>query len=425
MKKYVSGYSSTTTAPDSLATPTFEPRPTGRISEELEILCSALRQVGARQAFYGPNIHVVDTPKKCADALALMQEYYKTLRGGIGAVGFDSETTVYRTWESSTNNRTSILQIATEDVCLIVQLFYMTREGQERGRIPDILREFLEDPNQLKVGVSIENDAAELLRGYGLKVQGLVDLGKMALEKNSTSLTSLEDLDYMYGAEDWSVVKTDDIYRWDFDGQVLHRDAIWYSAVDALACKAIYENMLRNKYKSTYVPWEERFPMTPEEEYDDVIQFLHFKIKPKRIYPVDSIKILLTKSYPRLRQIHKPEKLNEIADNYIAKLLKDGVLVVDKNNASEEDLQLKPDQINATAYPGLALKFLYERRPQNKDQALKKSSTEPVDSPENLIASAVQEGDAQTPTIETIARDNTNNLASSSTEPKQNNPSSS
>ncbi|KAF9168158.1 hypothetical protein DFQ26_001051 [Actinomortierella ambigua] len=343
---------------DSATATKFAPRPTGRITEELGILCAALRRVGARQVFTGPNIHIVDTPKSCADALALIQEYYQTVRGEIGAVGFDSETTVYRTWDSSPNKRTSILQIATEDVCLIVQLFYMTGKGKNPGAIPEILREFLKDPKQVKVGVGIASDAEDLSKSYGLQIAGLVDLAQLASQKGFTPASmSLVNLDDKFGSEDWSVVKTSDIYYWDFDQQMLHRDAIWYSAIDALSCKAIYENLQRGSLKSTYVPWEKRFPMTPQQEYKDIIQFLHFKIKPNKLYPIESIKILLTKSYPRLKQIHPPEKVSDLADIYISKMLKDGALVVDENFASKEELQLTADEIISATHPGLALRL--------------------------------------------------------------------
>ncbi|KAF9969713.1 hypothetical protein BGZ73_007806 [Actinomortierella ambigua] len=373
-QKYVSSFSSFGDSEASSSATTeaahkFEPRPTGRISEELEILCSALRKVGARQVFNGPNIHIVDTPKRCADALTLIQEYYKALRGKVGPVGLDSETTVYRTWDSSINNRTSILQIATEDVCLIVQLYYMTNQGKNLSRIPNNLREFLEDPKQLKVGVGIASDADDLQRSYGLKVSGVVDLAQLARKKGHTPESmSLEDLDYKFGAEDWAVVKTDDIYHWDFDQQMLHRDAIWYSGIDALSCRAIYDNLMQGRFRSTYVPWEKRFPMTPQQEYQDIIQFLHFKIRSNRVYPTESIKILLTKSYPRLKQIHAPVKLAELADIYISKLLKDGILVVDEKNATEDELKLTPDQISSATHPGLALKLVSMTQAQDNDQ---------------------------------------------------------
>jgi len=87
----------------------------------------------------------------------------------------------------------------------------------------------------------------------------------MAKEKGLHA-KSLAELALMFTDDGLELSKTDKIIDWDFDAVCMDAEIIQYVACDAFVAIQIYENMLVDKRNPNYKSWEERYPMTLEEE---------------------------------------------------------------------------------------------------------------------------------------------------------------
>lgn len=82
-------------------------------------------------------------------------------------IGLDCE------WASKASGRVAILQISNGKMTLVVQMLQLET-------IPKNLQELLVNPQILKTGVGILQDAQKLLSDYALMVDGVVELGLVA-----------------------------------------------------------------------------------------------------------------------------------------------------------------------------------------------------------------------------------------------------
>ncbi|CAH3163409.1 unnamed protein product [Porites evermanni] len=93
----------------------------------------------------------------------------------VSAVGFDIE------WKpqfvskkyGGTENETAVVQLAVENSCLVLHVYYM-------DRLPKSLKLVLRDKDILKVGSDIQKDGSKLKRDLGLVLEGLADIQLMA-----------------------------------------------------------------------------------------------------------------------------------------------------------------------------------------------------------------------------------------------------
>ena len=86
----------------------------------------------------------------------------------LNFLGVDCE---WMSCKEQRNYPVALLQIATPlRVCFLIRLCKMD------GRLPQSVREILEDRNILKFGVGIQDDSKKLRASYGVKVSGCVDL---------------------------------------------------------------------------------------------------------------------------------------------------------------------------------------------------------------------------------------------------------
>ncbi|CAG8529846.1 4405_t:CDS:2 [Ambispora gerdemannii] len=184
-------------------------------------------------------------------------------------VGFDTETTVFR----RENPRVvSMIQIATHELCLIFQVYRITRG--DNTKFPRALADFLDDPKTLKVGVNASGDANWLRESYKIRCSGTVDLEKMAQEKGLPKL-SLAELTLMYGNPGLVLEKSKNLIRkWNFDAVQLDKKLVQYAAADAFAGYQIYCNMLVDRRNPEYKSWAERYPMTREEEEQEIYEWI-------------------------------------------------------------------------------------------------------------------------------------------------------
>ncbi|KAG0319625.1 chorismate mutase aro7 [Dissophora globulifera] len=253
-------------------------------------------------------------------ALELFVEYYRTIGGKPGPVGFDTETTTG--FVPRTGSGVSLIQIATQDVCLMFQIYRITSNNKAPDLFPPRLKAFLEDPEQLLVGVAAAGDARDLRQSYNVHCAGVVNLEVMAKERRILA-RSLADLDAMFGRPGREIIKTKALLGWNWDRNVLDSRWVWYAAKDAFAGLAIFENMLHNKTKEGYLPYEQRHPMSESELAADIYLFLTRSIGDKEL-TVGMIESTIAASYPRFRKVYQPEDRTEHAKRLVGILLRDG-----------------------------------------------------------------------------------------------------
>ncbi|KAG6834765.1 hypothetical protein H0H93_007548 [Arthromyces matolae] len=96
-----------------------------------------------------------------------------------GPVGFDLEWKPTFT-KNSPENPVAIVQLANESTILIIQVSAMTE-------FPIKLKEFLENPEIIKAGVAIQNDAKKLFKDYQISLYNCVDLSLLARSADNPS----------------------------------------------------------------------------------------------------------------------------------------------------------------------------------------------------------------------------------------------
>ncbi|CAG8569783.1 6427_t:CDS:2, partial [Cetraspora pellucida] len=143
---------------------------------------------------------------------------------------------------------------------------------------PPILRQFLSNPNILKVGVNASHDAEWLKKSYDIQCQGIVNLEDIAKEKGY-SAGSLSELTLMFGDPGLVLEKNKrKILKWNFDAATLDPELILYASADAFAGIQVYENILEDRMNPDYLNYESMNPILLENKYNRWI-----KTKPKKL----------------------------------------------------------------------------------------------------------------------------------------------
>ncbi|KAF9284825.1 hypothetical protein BGZ68_004370 [Mortierella alpina] len=296
------------------------------LSEPIKILCEAMEEARVKRVRQLPPVFVADTYEHAEMMMQLFEEYYHTTRGSPGPVGFDTETT--SNFLQSYHPSPSLIQIASQDVCLLFQIHRIIHGGA-KGQLtpfPPRLKRFLEDPEQLMAGVAAGNDAKELKQAYGVQCAGVINLENMAKEHKILA-GSLASLDAMFGRPGREVIKTKKMLGWNWDSPDLNPTWVWYAAKDAFAGVAIYENMLNNNLKEGYIPYEQQFPMTDGETAADICTFLDRSVGKSKKVTLASLESTVTKSYSRFHKLYQPQDRSMHAKKYIKMLLDDGRVV--------------------------------------------------------------------------------------------------
>ena len=135
--------------------------------------------------------------------------------------------------------RVSVLQLASHNVCLVIQLL----RASGSAMLPNELSSILGASSILMVGVGIHGDVSKLLRDYGLVCKGCVDLRHLSIRESLVvRAQSLEALSAWAGlrlSKDPSV-RLSDWSAWD-----LSPEQIRYACEDAFAGLAVLQHMLR------------------------------------------------------------------------------------------------------------------------------------------------------------------------------------
>lgn len=193
-------------------------------------------------ADYQGKIEIVDTADKVEDAIKILNE--------ATIIGFDTETRP--SFRRGQSYNVALIQLATPDCCY---LFRTNIIGYPEG-----LKQILENPDLLKVGLSIHDDFHNLRKVMELEPDGFVDL--QSYVKNFKIADN--SLSRLYGILfNERISKGQRLSNWEIPELTEAQQK--YAALDAYACIRIYNYLNKgtfNPKKSEYLT----LPPEPEAE---------------------------------------------------------------------------------------------------------------------------------------------------------------
>lgn len=176
-------------------------------------------------ACFSGQIHLVDSEEDADYAV-------KTLRAS-DVIGFDTETKP--SFKKGQVNHVALVQFSTREESF---LFRVNHIG-----MPESLKSLIEDPDILKIGLSIHDDFHNLNKIFSIYPDGFIDL--QSYVKNfriaDNSLSRIYAL--LFGKR---ISKSQRLTNW--EAQELTVSQQTYAALDALACIQIYDYLNSGKF---------------------------------------------------------------------------------------------------------------------------------------------------------------------------------
>eukprot|EP00743_Colponemidia_sp_Colp-15_P008315 GILK01009029.1.p1 GENE.GILK01009029.1~~GILK01009029.1.p1 ORF type:complete len:482 (+),score=56.28 GILK01009029.1:61-1446(+) len=158
-------------------------------------------------------------------------------------LGFDTETRPYSA--SSPNEKVSLVQLATEDSCLLAHVCKMEQ-------FSPTLEKVLANPQWLKVGMRITEDCYHLNKDYHIDCKGVMDLSVRVLNNGVLKDGSLQEMAAVHCLL-W-LSKPKHLTRSDWAAEELSREQQQYAALDAWVSRAIFMSMSLGKLSTLHPP---------------------------------------------------------------------------------------------------------------------------------------------------------------------------
>lgn len=190
---------------------------------------------------YPAQITVVDTAATARTALRTISKEK--------VVGFDTETRP--AFKKGQKHKVALMQIATADRCY---LFRLNRIG-----ISEELKDFLETPDILKIGLSVHDDFNVLRRSSDLEPQGFIDLQDMVKNFEITDISLQKIYAIIFGER---ISKSQRLTNWEADSLSEAQQA--YAALDAWACLKIYNYLNSGKFIPEQSPYRHLRETAPQ-----------------------------------------------------------------------------------------------------------------------------------------------------------------
>lgn len=188
------------------------------------------------------KIHVVNTAGEARRAVAALKKY--------PILGFDTESKP--TFKRGVPIHVSLIQISSDDICFLFRILKM--------QDLEPLREIIDNPGILKIGLSLHDDFNNLSHGYRFEPKGFVDLQKIVPSLHFANLSLQKIYAILF---DRRISKNQQLSNW--EAEELSEAQMSYAAIDAWACIEIYRritspdfNPAECKYKVVNQPEEVR-----------------------------------------------------------------------------------------------------------------------------------------------------------------------
>lgn len=155
-------------------------------------------------------------------------------------VGFDTETRP--SFRKGCVHKVALMQISTMERCF---LFRLNKIG-----ICQQLKDFLENPDIIKVGLSVHDDFTVLRRSGEIDPQGFIDLQTYVKGFEITDISLQKIFGIVFGER---ISKTQRLTNWEADELTPAQQA--YAALDAWACLKLYLYMRGGGFDSLASPF--------------------------------------------------------------------------------------------------------------------------------------------------------------------------
>lgn len=177
------------------------------------------------QVAFPGNIYVIDNMSMVNSAVRVLRKY--------DIVGFDTETRP--SFRKGRMHKVALLQLSTPHECF---LFRLNRLG-----MPAALRDYLEDENCLKVGLSVHDDFNSLKRLVDIEPAGFVDVQPLALQNHITDISLQKIYAILFGER---ISKGQQLSNWEADE--LSEAQQRYASIDAWTCISIYQYLTSGQF---------------------------------------------------------------------------------------------------------------------------------------------------------------------------------
>jgi len=194
-------------------------------------------------AFEG-GITVVDTPELSRVALRELTR--------ARVVGFDTETRP--SFHKGRLHKVALMQLSTDDHCF---LFRLNKLGISEG-----MRRFLEDPEIIKIGLSVHDDFSVMRRlNEDLDPQGFVDLQDYVKYFHIHDISLQKIYAIIFGGK---ISKNQRLTNW--EAETLTPQQQVYAATDAWACLEIYRYLRSASFNPDESPYiVDRESLNPQQ----------------------------------------------------------------------------------------------------------------------------------------------------------------
>lgn len=150
-------------------------------------------------------------------------------------VGFDTETRpVFKKGEY---HKVALVQLSIGRFCFLFRL-------NKIKCVPDCLKELLEDPEVIKVGLSTPDDFRNLNKWRSITPKGFIELQQLVLEYGITD----KSLAKIYAdVFEKRLSKRQQMTNWEADQLSFAQQA--YASLDAISCVEIYQQLIKHGTK--------------------------------------------------------------------------------------------------------------------------------------------------------------------------------
>lgn len=193
---------------------------------------------------YDGGIMVVDT---IDDARVALRELSRAR-----VIGFDTETRP--SFRKGQLHKVALMQLATDDFCF---LFRLNKLG-----LFDALKDFLENPDITKIGLSVHDDFKVLSRSRQIEPQGFIELQEF-VKKYGIADNSLQKIYAIVFGQ--CISKNQRLTNWEAPELTPHQQQ--YAAIDAWACLKLYKYLSAGLFDPALSPYiVEESPLVQEQE---------------------------------------------------------------------------------------------------------------------------------------------------------------
>jgi len=148
-------------------------------------------------------------------------------------------------FDDQTYNRTALLQLYSPGCAIIVRINKLIDEagGIEHFKFPILLKQILENPFILKVGLGVIQDAERLFNDFQIKCQGCLDIRDLPLYKRCKPASMAALAAMFLGIR---ISKKEAVSDW--EAPRLSASQIRYAAADAYLSRELYLSMYNHSH---------------------------------------------------------------------------------------------------------------------------------------------------------------------------------